>query len=329
MTVRTVLLGQSGLAVVLPRLGSRSLTEWIDWLRGQPLRFRPGSGRDRGHGRFLLAAHLLERASGAPWIDYLERAIFAPLGMRATGLDRSHPARATPYFRGRDRRLGRPASFAPLSTPDVAHGLMSTVGDMHRLDRALRSGSLVSKDLMEELEAQQRGGIWSESYGQLGHGPHGTADGWYTGYTRTPHGDEQILVLAFSNMGGFQLSDVMTQLRLIAMSWPPPRTRVDASLLARYVGRYSRRDSNSRRTVTTTIAPGPDGTLRFSWTVSPNEADHRRRFSFVPFADDRFYGTGAMSGVTLRFVLGAEPADDRLLVEYVNRARPTPFVRAS
>jgi CubicO group peptidase (beta-lactamase class C family) len=329
LTVRLLLTGPTGLPVVLPRSGSRSLVAWIDWLKRKPLRFTPGrSGRDRGYAADLLAAYVLTRVSGLTWIEYLERHIFRPLRLTSTGLDRPQAARATPYVRTRTRRLRPPAAFRRLSVPDVVFGLMSTVDDMYRFDRALMSGSIVSTALLDELAATPDvtgHRVWQPTYLHLGHGPHGTADGWYTAYTR--YADEKLLILAFSNLGLSPLSDVVGRLYLIAKGWPPARVQVDPELLSRYVGRYTRRDSARRRNVTVVIAPGRNGTLRFGWDLSPRRLDHARRYALIPFASDAFYATGDLYGIAVRFEVGAEPGGDAVHVEFPQGGRSQRFRR--
>jgi CubicO group peptidase (beta-lactamase class C family) len=267
LSVSELLEGRSGIPSIRPLPPrTRALDAWINWLRARPLLFTPGTARDRSEARQLLAVHLLEQASGQSWIEYLERNIFDPIGMRSTGLDRPRARqRATPYFRTRDRTLGSPASFPPLSNPDVVYGLMSTVDDMYRFHEALHAGSVVPLEVLERARpADLRD--WP-SHLELGHGPHGTADGWYTAYThREPDG---VTVLAFSNMGGYLLGDLESELLLAAIEWPPPRIRLSPAISARYVGRYTRWDSYYNRLATITVAPAADGLLRIRWDRFP------------------------------------------------------------
>jgi CubicO group peptidase (beta-lactamase class C family) len=267
LSVVELLAGRSGIASSRPLPPrTRSLDAWISWLRARPLLFTPGTARDRSEARQLLAAHLLERASGQSWIDYLERNIFGPIGMRSTGLDRPGARqRATPYFRTKARTLGSAASFPPLSNPDVVYGLMSTVDDMYRFDEALHAGSVVPLELLERVKpADLRD--WP-SHLELGHGPHGTADGWYTAYTHRT--DDGVTVLAFSNLGGHLLGDLESKLFLTAIEWPPPRISLSPAISARYVGRYTRWDSYYKRLATITVAPATNGLLRIKWERFP------------------------------------------------------------
>jgi CubicO group peptidase (beta-lactamase class C family) len=330
ITVRLLVDGRSGLpsARPLPRR-KRTIPEWIAALAAKPLAFQPGKGRDRSEARMLVGAHLLQVVSRTPWPRYLERNIFRPAGMRATTADRADlPGRATPYVRRRGGRLGAPASFAPLSEPDVLYGLASTVDDMYRFERARRSGALVSRRLLEQIEYSGGGAreqAWPDHFGHLGHGPRGTSDGWYTALVRD--GEEKLTIVAFSNMGGYSLSDVVHRMRLIAAGWPPPRVPAEPTVLARAAGEYFRWDSSKRRRVTTFVRTTPDGTLELSSDEpahpgSRNSALRNARWRWVlaPTADGAFYATGEALwwGIRVHLEPGAAPSDDVLVLRFVS-----------
>jgi CubicO group peptidase (beta-lactamase class C family) len=336
LNVSELLAGRSGIASSRPLPPrTRSLDAWIDWLRARPLLFTPGTARDRSEARQLLAAHLLERASGQSWIDYLERNIFGPVGMRSTGLDHAGaPKRATPYFRTKARRLGSPASFPVLSNPDVVYGLKSTVDDMYRFHEALHAGSVVPLEVLERVElADLRD--WP-SHLELGHGPHGTADGWYTAYTHREA--DGVTVLAFSNMGGYLLGDLESRLFLAAIEWPPPRINVSPAISARYVGRYTRWDSYYKRLATITVAPAADGWLRIRWERFP-----RRHHGFrtrphqaliAPMSETSFFeakwlhGSYPNPGMTYSFEVNPDGTPGAIVISDKSSSRLTRYRRA-
>ena len=99
---------------------------------------------------------------------------------------------------------------------------------MYRFDVARRAGRLVSRALRTEVAAPSaaRHGQWPDQVANLGHGPRGTSDGWYTAFARDAA--ENLTILAFSNTDGFFLSDVLHRIGLIAIGWPPPRVQRDA-----------------------------------------------------------------------------------------------------
>jgi CubicO group peptidase (beta-lactamase class C family) len=341
ITVRLLVEGRSGLpsARPLPRR-SRTIPEWIAALGARPLAFRPGKGRDRSEAAMLVGAHLLQRVSRTPWPRYLERSVFRRAGMHATAVDRAGlPGRATPYFRRRGGRLGVPASFAPISEPDVLYGLASTVDDMYRFERARRSGALVSRRLLEAIEYAGGGSgarTWPDQFAHLGHGPRGTSDGWYTALTRD--GERKLTIVAFSNMGGFSLSDVVHRIGLIAAGWPPARVPAEPAVLARAAGEYFRWDSSKRRRVTTSLRARPDGTLELgsdepAHPGSSNSALRNARWRWVlaPTSDGAFYATGdeLWWGIQVHLEPGTAPSGDVLVVRFVTFGGERRYRRSS
>jgi CubicO group peptidase (beta-lactamase class C family) len=71
-------------------------------LRAPALEFAPGSRWEYSNVNFMLLAKIVERVSGLPLSEFLQRRVFTPLGMRSTQLDDDSsiviPNRATGYF---------------------------------------------------------------------------------------------------------------------------------------------------------------------------------------------------------------------------------------
>jgi D-alanyl-D-alanine carboxypeptidase len=91
----------------------------------------PGTGYANNPVNYLIAALIVERASGVPLSDYLEQHIFVPLVMNHTFLAGDNgisPSRATGYTRS-----GPGFAVAPMWDPsllDGASGLVSTIYDL-------------------------------------------------------------------------------------------------------------------------------------------------------------------------------------------------------
>jgi len=333
--VSDLLGGRSGIPSIrpLPR-GTRSLDEWINWLNARPLLFSPGMGRDRSEARQLLAAYLLERVSGQSWIGYLDRNIFRPIGMRSTEPDRAQARRrATPYFRTKSRRLGRAASFPPLSNPDVVYGLMSTVDDMYRFHEALHKGAIVPLEILERVAlADLRD--WP-SHLELGHGPHGTADGWYTAYTH--RAEDGVTVIAFGNLGGYLLGDLESKLFLAAIEWPPPPVRLAPAISSRYIGRYTRWDGYYKRLATITVAAATDGWLRITWDRFPRRLHGFRtrphQALIAPLSETSFFeakwlhGSYPNAGMTYSFEVNADGRGEAIVISDKSSSRLTRYRR--
>ncbi|WP_116091111.1 serine hydrolase domain-containing protein [Sphingomonas crusticola] len=89
-----------------------------------------------------LAGHIVERVSGEPFDDYVERHIFAPLGMKDATFRQPLPARLRPVMATGYRKPGSPAAFE-LVGPAPAGSLSATGVDMARFMLAhLEGGAL-------------------------------------------------------------------------------------------------------------------------------------------------------------------------------------------
>ncbi len=148
-----------------------ALTHAVDASPGKDGRVRvgqqPGSFRYSGGGYALLQL-LIEETSGARFEDYMEQAIFRPLGLADTGF--SPPAEGGDVAQSFDTE-GRAAPLQRFSAPAAA-GLYTSAADMVRLVQALRPGpraepigrgvlSARSLERMRQPEASQYGvPIW-------------------------------------------------------------------------------------------------------------------------------------------------------------------------
>jgi CubicO group peptidase (beta-lactamase class C family) len=115
----------------------------------RPLAFRPGTQWDYSNSNYILLGSIIEKASGQPYADFMQQAIFVPLGMRDSGYETSQSGLAVGYS---DRSAAR-ADAVDMSIPYAAGALYSTVEDLYRWDQALASGHLVSQDLLDRMFA--------------------------------------------------------------------------------------------------------------------------------------------------------------------------------
>jgi CubicO group peptidase (beta-lactamase class C family) len=154
ITLTALLEGKSGLPDVFRLRDARArpptILAAIEWMKTRPLRFspiRPGQSFDASPAPEILLSYIIGRTSGLGWLNYLQRRVFAPAGMRSTVV-RPPPARRAVGYLLPDFRQGRDIEF---TRPDPVHGLWSTVGDLFRFDRALYRGVLLAPKTLEEL----------------------------------------------------------------------------------------------------------------------------------------------------------------------------------
>ena len=122
--------------------------------------FAPGEGLHYSNTGYNLLALLVERLSGVPYEEFLQRNIFEPAGMTATrcchirrdGVPFENYAQATVFENGRwvadvdSEEDGDVAAFDGLNGDDYVY---TTIFDMLKWDRALREGKVLT------LEEQQ------------------------------------------------------------------------------------------------------------------------------------------------------------------------------
>ncbi|NJP06026.1 MAG: beta-lactamase family protein [Chloroflexaceae bacterium] len=125
-------------------------TELLSRFRDLPLAFAPGEMYSYDNSGYVLLGLIIERVSGQSYADFLQSAIFTPLGMTSTGYDQNvgaiQPGQAMGYT-----SIGVKAPFIDTSTLFAAGGLYSTAEDMLRWHQALKSEQLIPQALMQEM----------------------------------------------------------------------------------------------------------------------------------------------------------------------------------
>lgn len=141
--------------------------ERVALIQQAPLLTDPGTRWHYSSPGYLLAGHIVARASGQPYAGFLTEQVLVPLGLTSTSAS-GLSAGAAP---ARGYRNGQPVTPWPLDVMPGTGDICSTVGDLARFTAAVHSGSLIR---------QQR-------FAQAIITPHvplpdgqGTSDGWVT-----------------------------------------------------------------------------------------------------------------------------------------------------
>ncbi len=259
-----------------------------------PPQFAPGEMQIYNNAGFWLLGLVIEKASGTTYEDYVERHIFAPLGMTRSMYCHSMenvPRRAHGYFVARDREIRR-AWTVVHTWPFAAGSLCSTVGDMVTWLQALHGGRVLSPASYAEFIAPARLNDGTPlRYGMglqvgpdpsglqyLGHGGRGPGfwveTGWY------PEARMAVVVM-INTVGRLDPQEVVTNLANAVLGWtPPPPQRFTgdpAPLVGRYVGPGRAEDMVIEVTQT------PEG-IRFSIDGAPPRE--------IPWIADLTFGRG-------------------------------------
>jgi CubicO group peptidase (beta-lactamase class C family) len=149
VTIKHLLTHTSGLAEATPELSrtAKTLADLIPHFAKQPLKFQPGSKWEYCQSSINTAARVVEIVSGESFPDFLQKRLFAPLGMKDTTFypSRDQLTRLAKSYRKDGDKLAEAKIFMlegkdPTSRdryPAANGGLFSTAPDYARFCRML------------------------------------------------------------------------------------------------------------------------------------------------------------------------------------------------
>jgi D-alanyl-D-alanine carboxypeptidase len=199
VTVRQLLGHTSGipdlLAPMRDRLNAEPSRVWqpaeVLALLG-PATFAPGTSWGYSNTNYLIAGMLVERVTGHPFGDELERRITGPLKLLGTGI----PARGElPFLLG----VSWTSAFWTSAMLD------SDAADLVRWGDALYRGAILRADSLEQMLAfnEQGYGLGAEQYrfgGLVGYGHSGLLRGYTTLLVHLPEADLTVALLAAGHL---------------------------------------------------------------------------------------------------------------------------------
>lgn len=127
-----------------------TVKELIDLFKDQPMDFAPGEKWSYNNSGYFLLGAIIEKASGQTYQDFVEKNIFAPLGMKHSYYDNTSriiPRRVTGYSKGSEGF--RNAAYLSMFQPFAAGSLMSSVDDLALWDAALYTDKLVKQESLK------------------------------------------------------------------------------------------------------------------------------------------------------------------------------------
>lgn len=229
--------------------------------RQRSLNFAPGSGYLYSNSNFLILGRIVEAASGETLRAFLDRRIFAPLGMSRTrhagDVTEAVPGLATGYFPRAEGGFVRAGHGYPIGGEG---GLVSCVEDLALWDRNFSTGLVGGDALPAALMAQAPfTNGWMNAYARglqihdhrgvrtVEHG--GLWPGYKTAFLRVPERD--LTVICIANCSAIDPGRLAHRLLDAAIEGTPGVHPVpplpDAEALARMAGRYL--DRAAARTV--------------------------------------------------------------------------------
>ncbi|MFF8418206.1 serine hydrolase domain-containing protein [Streptomyces sp. NPDC015680] len=142
--------------------------ELLDYSFKHPLRFQPGEKFEYSNTNAILLGLVVEKASGRPLADYLERNVFEPAGMKRTFLPRT-AAFPAPHAQGyTDQTASGRTENATNWNPSwawAAGGAISDQRDLRIWARVLATGTLLSPATQAERLRTGPSGLPDTGYG--------------------------------------------------------------------------------------------------------------------------------------------------------------------
>jgi CubicO group peptidase (beta-lactamase class C family) len=215
ITVRNILSHTSGLVSRSPlerELDTLSLREGVITYALSPLQFEPDSKYEYSNAGINTAGRIIEVVSGMPYEEFMNRRLFAPLGMKDTTFwpTADQLARLAKSYKPNARKDGLEEIKVtqltyPLDSrkrhPYPAGGLFSTASDVSTFCRMILKGGTregkryVSEAAVREMTSTQTGELINKGKGENGYGL-----GWST--SRKTRGESGPIIPGNCGHGG-------------------------------------------------------------------------------------------------------------------------------
>lgn len=228
-----------------------TVKEIIDLFKARLVDFAPGERWSYSNSGYILLGAIIEKVSGQTYQEFIEKNIFAPLGMKHSYYDdtsRLIPRRVAGYTKGKDGY--RNAAYLSMSQPFAAGSLMSSVDDLALWDAALYTEKLVKQQSLKRAwtpralnngKSAHYGYGWSRSSYEgrtiIEHG--GGINGFTTYALRIP--DDRAFVAILTNRDSMGPGAVAFKIAALAIGKPyrePVAIKLPPSVLDQYVGVY-------------------------------------------------------------------------------------------
>jgi len=124
----------------------RTPKELVDLVKDKPLDFTPGEKFKYANSGYILLGMVIESASGKSYESFMREAVFDPLKLADTGVERDGMVlrgRATGYTRVTEPTV---ATYVHMGLPYAAGSMYSSAGDLLTWDRALATKKLLGAE---------------------------------------------------------------------------------------------------------------------------------------------------------------------------------------
>ncbi len=238
--------------VATQHLGQDSM---ISFIAGKPFTTSPGTKFNYTNSGYFLLGYIIEKVSGLSYGNYLEKNIFSKLGMSNSFLNKPDSVlnmRAKGYdIKGKKTAN---ADYISMDWSFSAGGIISTVDDMYKWDRALYTGTVLNDASKQKMFTPGKGdygyGFIIDSLEKHPHIWHnGSIPGFLSNFSRYPEDDVCVIVLANTIViqnNTLPITDVLAGGLAglvfdahVEFPYVHREVKIDPSLLDKYVGKYN------------------------------------------------------------------------------------------
>ncbi len=211
--------------------------EMIDLFKNEPMDFAPGEKWSYNNSAYFMLGYIIEKASGMPYPEFLEKRIFSPLGMKNSYYG-SMSAIIKNRAQGYQKKEGYVnAEYLSMTQPYAAGSIMSTVDDLLTWQLAIQSNKLVKKETIQKAFTDYKLNDGKPTYYGYGWGldeingsPTLEHSGGIFGYTTNAIylPKEDVYVVILDNCDCYNPSEVSTVIaaRVIGKPFPEPAAKV-------------------------------------------------------------------------------------------------------
>lgn len=263
--------------------------ELIEVFKNEPMNFDPGDEHRYNNSGYILLGAIIEKVSGQSYAEYVSKNIFKPLGMNSTyygGHQKIIPNRAAGYMQDANGLIN--AHYLSMTLPYAAGSLVGTVSDLHKWNRAIFDGKVISKKSLKMAHTPS-----TLNNGETVDYGYGWAFGSVMGEKTIEHGggifgfltqamylpDHDVYVAVFSNCNCKSPNMVAGRLAAAAIGKPVEFNSINlpVSQLEEFSGVYQIENSDHKRAVFV-----QDGMLM-------TQRNQGRTFAVTPYEKDAFY----------------------------------------
>jgi CubicO group peptidase (beta-lactamase class C family) len=163
-----------------------SVTDGLGMFKDDPLAFEPGTAFLYSSYGYNLLGAAVEGASGASFLEYVRKNVFAPAGMERAQADDVYaiiPNRARGYQKASTGEL-RNSALADTSNKVPGGGMVATAEDVARFAMALQGGVLLQRETLARMmtrQATRDGRLLGTGLGLFLAEKDGVREAWHTG----------------------------------------------------------------------------------------------------------------------------------------------------